>query len=91
MQTAPAHTAPAHTALGHTAPVDIAPVRAGVLGQAALALADGFARVLMEKGLMTRAEYARGFDLAIQAWAEAEGHPQQHDVLSALGKIRPPE
>jgi hypothetical protein len=72
-------------------PVDIAPVRAGVLGQAALALADGFARILMEKGVMTRAEYRRGFDLAIQAWADAEGHPQQHDVLSALEKIRPPE
>ena len=74
-----------------TAPVDISPVRAGVLGQAALALADGFARILMEKGVMTRAEYRRGFDLAIQAWADAEGHPQQHDVLSALEKIRPQE
>jgi hypothetical protein len=66
-----------------------APVRPGVLGQAALALADGFARVLMEKGLMTREEYARGFELAIEAWTEAQGHPQQHDVLSALEKIRP--
>jgi hypothetical protein len=79
----------------HTAPLDIAPdvapVRAGVLGQAALALADGFARILVEKGVMTRAEYARGFDLAIQAWVDAEGHPQQHDVLSALHKIRPQE
>ena len=74
-----------------TAPVDIAPVRAGVLGQAALALADGFARILVEKGVMTRAEYRRGFELAIQAWQEAEGHPQQHDVLSALHKIRPQE
>ena len=70
---------------------EIAPVRAGVLGQAALALADGFARILVEKGVMTRAEYMRGFDLAIQAWQEAEGHPQQHDVLSALHKIRPQE
>ncbi len=74
-----------------TATLEIAPVRPGVLGQAALALADGFARILMEKGLLTRAEYVRGFDLAIQAWAEAEGHPQQHDVLSALEKIRPQE
>jgi hypothetical protein len=74
-----------------TATAEIAPVRPGVLGQAALALADGFARVLMEKGVMTRAEYERGFDLAIQAWQEAEGHPQQHDVLSALKKIRPEE
>ena len=72
-----------------TTPVEIAPVRAGVLGQAALALADGFARILVEKGVMTPAEYRRGFDLAIQAWADAEGHPQQHDVLSALHKIRP--
>jgi hypothetical protein len=79
------------TATAQTVPVDIAPVRAGVLGQAALALADGFARILVEKGVMTRAEYARGFDLAIQAWAEAEGHPQQHDVLSALHKIKPQE
>ena len=45
----------------------------------------------MEKGVMSREEYMRGFDLAIQAWAEAEGHPQQHDVLSALHKIRPQE
>jgi len=79
------------TAPVQTDPVDFAPVRAGVLGQAALALADGFARILMEKGVMTRDEYRRGFDLAIQAWAEAEGHPQQHDVLSALHKIRPRE
>jgi hypothetical protein len=79
------------TAHVQSAPVDIAPVRAGVLGQAALALADGFARVLMEKGLMTREEYRRGFELAIQAWQEAAGHPQQHDVLSALHKIRPKE
>jgi hypothetical protein len=69
--------------------MDAAPVRPGVLGQAALALADGFARILVEKGMMTQAEYVRGFDLAIQAWAEADGHPQQHDVLSALEKIRP--
>jgi len=74
-----------------TTPVEIAPVRAGVLGQAALALADGFARILVEKGVMTRDEYRRGFELAIQAWQEAEGHPQQHDVLSALHKIRPQE
>jgi len=86
MQTATVQSAPYQTA-----PVDIAPVRAGVLGQAALALADGFARVMMEKGLMTRDEYRRGFELAIQAWQEAEGHPQQHDVLSALHKIRPQE
>ena len=84
-------TAPVHTATVHSASVEIAPVRAGVLGQAALALADGFARILMEKGVMSREEYMRGFDLAIQAWAEAEGHPQQHDVLSALHKIRPQE
>ena len=71
--------------------METAPVRPGVLGQAALALADGFARVLMDKGVMTREEYLRGFELAIQAWADAEGHPQQHDVLSALQKIRPPE
>ncbi|MGZ3275574.1 MAG: hypothetical protein ACXU82_03465 [Caulobacteraceae bacterium] len=74
-----------------TATLEIAPVRPGVLGQAALALADGFARVLMEKGVMTREEYLRGFEFAIQAWADAEGHPQQHDVLSALQKIRPQE
>ena len=77
------------TAPIQTASSEIAPVRAGVLGQAALALADGFARILVEKGVMTDAEYRRGFDLAIQAWADAEGHPQQHDVLSALHKIRP--
>lgn len=71
--------------------METAHVRPGVLGQAALALADGFARILVEKGLMTHDEYLRGFDLAIQAWAEAEGHPQQHDVLSALEKIRPQE
>ncbi len=71
--------------------MEAAPVRAGVLGQAALALADGFARILMEKGVMTKDEYLRGFDLAIQAWIEADGHPQQHDVLSALKKIRPQE
>jgi hypothetical protein len=45
----------------------------------------------MEKGVMTRAEYRCGFDLAIQAWVAAEGHPQQHDVLSAVHKIRPQE
>jgi hypothetical protein len=71
--------------------MEAVPVRAGVLGQAALALADGFARILMEKGLMNRDEYVRGFDLAIEAWNEAQGHPQQHDVLSALHKIRPQE
>lgn len=69
--------------------MNAAPVRPGVLGQAALALADGFARILLEKGLITHADYVRGFDLAIQAWTEADGHPQQHDVLSALEKIRP--
>ena len=69
--------------------VDAAPVKAGVLGQAALALADGFARVLTEKGLLSQAEYIRGFDLAIEAWTAAEGHPQQDDVLQALRKIRP--
>jgi hypothetical protein len=84
-------SAPAQPASVRSASGDIAPVRAGVLGQAALALADGFARILVEKGVMTQAEYRRGFDLAIQAWAEAEGHPQQHDVLSALHKIRPRE
>ncbi len=71
--------------------MDAAPVRPGVLGQAALALADGFARVMVEKGLLTQAEYIRGFDLAIQAWNEAEGHPQQADVLAALHRIRPLE
>ena len=74
-----------------TVTAELAPVRPGVLGQAALALADGFARVLMEKGVMSREEYRLGFELAIQAWQEAEGHPQQHDVLSALMKIRPQE
>jgi hypothetical protein len=69
--------------------MDHAPVRPGVLGQAALALADGFARVLVEKGVMTREDYVRGFALAIEAWTDAEGHPQQHDVLSALRKIQP--
>ncbi len=71
--------------------MEAAPVRPGVLGQAALALADGFARVLMEKGLLTQAEYVRGFDLAIEAWTAAESHPQQHEVLHALQKIRPQE
>jgi hypothetical protein len=69
--------------------MDAAPVRPGVLGQAALALADGFARVLVEKGVMTRDDYLRGYALAIEAWTAAQGHPQQHDVLSALEKIRP--
>ena len=69
--------------------MDHAPVRPGVLGQAALALADGFARVLMEKGVMSREDYVRGFELAIQVWTDAADHPQQHDVLSALEKIRP--
>ena len=69
-------------------PVDAAQVRPGVLGQAALALADGFARVLMEKGMLTHAEYVRGFDLAIEAWTAADGHPQQDEVLQALTKIR---
>ena len=69
--------------------MDAAPVRAGVLGQAALALADGFARILVEKGLLTQDEYVRGFDLAIQAWQDARGHPQRDDVLAALEKIRP--
>lgn len=70
--------------------VDAEPVKPGVLGQAALALADGFARVLVEKGLLSQGDYIRGFDLAIEAWTAAEGHPQQSDVLSALNKIRPP-
>jgi hypothetical protein len=70
---------------------DVAPVKPGVLGQAALALADGFARVLEEKGLLSHADYLRGFDLAIEAWTAAEGHPQQCDVLEALRKIRPVE
>jgi hypothetical protein len=69
--------------------VEASPVKPGVLGQAALALADGFARVLVEKGLLSHAEYIRGFDLAIEAWTAAEGHPQQSDVLQALHKIRP--
>ncbi len=69
--------------------MDAAPVRPGVLGQAALALADGTARVLVEKGLLTHADYVRGFDLAIEAWRAAEGHPQQDDVLQALNRIRP--
>jgi hypothetical protein len=69
--------------------VDAEPVKAGVLGQAALALADGFARILLEKGLLSQAEYIRGFDLAIEAWTAADGHPQQSDVLQALKKIRP--
>ncbi len=69
--------------------MEAAPVRPGVLGQAALALADGFARVLMEKGLLTQADYERGFDLAIEAWTAADSHPQQHEVLHALQKIRP--
>jgi hypothetical protein len=69
--------------------VGAAPVRPGVLGQAALALADGFARVLMEKGLLSQAEYVRGFDLAIEAWTAADGHPQQREVLQALTRIRP--
>ncbi len=70
---------------------EAAQVKPGVLGQAALALADGFARVLVEKGLMTQAEYVRGFDLAIEAWTDADGHPQQSDVLHALNRIRPAE
>jgi hypothetical protein len=64
-------------------------VRPGVLGQAALALADGFARVLLDKGVITQDEYVRGFDLAIAEWDKAEGHPQQHEVLAALHKIHP--
>ena len=64
-------------------------VRPGVLGQAALALADGFARVLLEKGLITEADYMRGFDLAIAEWDKAEGHPQQIEVLTALKKVHP--
>lgn len=70
---------------------EAAPVRPGVLGQAALALADGIARVLVEKGLLTHAEYVRSFELAIEAWTAAENHPQQHEVLHALEKIRPQE
>ena len=69
--------------------MEAAPVKPGVLGQAALALADGFARVLLEKGMLTQAEYLRGFELAIEAWAAADGHPQQTEVLQALIKIRP--
>jgi len=69
--------------------VEASPVKPGVLGQAALALADGFARVLVEKGLLSHAEYIRGFDLAIEAWTAAEGHPQQSDVLQALHRIKP--
>jgi hypothetical protein len=68
---------------------DVAPVKPGVLGQAALALADGFARVLEEKGLLSHADYIRGFELAIEAWTAADGHPQQADVLQALRKIKP--
>ena len=64
-------------------------VRPGVLGQAALALADGFARVLLEKGLISEADYMRGFDLAIAEWDKAEGHPQQSEVLEALHKVHP--
>jgi hypothetical protein len=72
-------------------PVDAEPVRPGVLGQAALALADGFARVMVEKGLLSHADYLRGFELAIEAWTAADGHPQQADVLQALRKIKPVE
>ena len=64
-------------------------VRPGVLGQAALALADGFARVLLDKGLISQADYVRGFDLAIAEWEGAQGHPQQDEVLTALRKIHP--
>lgn len=64
-------------------------VRAGVLGQAALALADGFARVLLEKGLISQADYVRGFDLAAGEWEAALDHPQQTEVLAALKKIHP--
>ncbi len=65
------------------------PVRPGVLGQAALSLADSFARVLLEKGLITQADYVRGYDLAIQEWEQVADHPQHHEVLAALRKIRP--
>jgi hypothetical protein len=64
-------------------------VRAGVLGQAALALADGFARVLLEKGVISEAEYVRGFDLALAEWQAARDHPQHDEVLAALKKIHP--
>jgi hypothetical protein len=64
-------------------------VTPGVLGQAALALADGFARVLLAKGVIDQAEYVRGFDLAISEWEAARGHPQQDEVLRALRKIHP--
>jgi hypothetical protein len=64
-------------------------VRPGVLGQAALALADGFARVLLEKGLITQHDYVRGFDLAIEEWQAARDHPQHDEVLAALKKIHP--
>ena len=73
------------------AKVDAANVRPGVLGQAALALADGFARIRLEKGLITQADYVRGFDLAIDVWQDADGHPQQQDVLEALRRIHPAE
>lgn len=69
--------------------VEAYPVRAGVLGQAALSLADGFARVLLEKGLITQADYVRGYDLAVEEWERATSHPQQAEVLAALRKIRP--
>jgi hypothetical protein len=69
--------------------VDAYPVRAGVLGQAALSLADGFARVLLEKGLIAHADYVRGYDLAVEEWEHAKTHPQQAEVLAALLKIRP--
>lgn len=69
--------------------VDSYPVRPGVLGQAALSLADGFARVLLEKGLITQADYVRGYDLAVEEWERATRHPQQAEVLAALQKIRP--
>lgn len=64
-------------------------VKAGVLGQAALALTDGFAQVLLEKGLLSHEEYIRGFDIAIEEWRAAADHPQQAEVLAALTRIRP--
>jgi hypothetical protein len=71
--------------------VEAYPVRPGVLGQAALSLADGFARVLLEKGLITQADYRRGYDLAVEEWELAKNHPQRDEVLTALRRIRPSE
>lgn len=64
-------------------------MRAGVLGQAALSLADGLARVLLEKGLISQADYLRSYDLAVEEWEHAHSNPQQAEVLAALRRIRP--